>query len=87
MSQPWLKELNGDSMKVGNKGCFFIFTFYFMSEIPEPFFFFGFEVRFVYCRKSDHCESLCFVMKALFTRTIGYCIGEKLPQQNLTRLS
>ena len=48
-----------------------------MSEIPEPFFFFGFEVRFVYCRKSDHCESLCFVMKALFTRTIGYCIGKK----------
>ena len=39
MSQPWLKELNGDSMKVGYRGCFFIFTFYFMSEIPEPFFF------------------------------------------------
>lgn len=82
MSQPWLKELNGDSMKVGYRGCFLFYVWN-----TRALFFFAFEVRFVYCRKIDHCESLCFVIKALFTRTIGYCIGEKLPQQNLTRLS
>ena len=86
MSQPWLKELNGDSMKVGYRGCFLFSLFILCLKYPSPFFF-AFEVRFVYYRKSDHCESLCFVIKALFTRTIGYCIGEKLPQQNLTRLS
>ena len=59
MSQPWLKELNGDSMKGWCRGCFLFSLFYFMFEIPEPFFF-AFEVRFVYCRKSDHCESLLF---------------------------
>ena len=46
----------------------FLFSLFILClKYPNPFFFLGSEVRFVYCRKSDHCESLCFVMKAIHT--------------------